>query len=166
MHVSFIHILLPQFLMDGLNDIIFELGHLYVCLRTLNARARAEFWNLWAREGFRCTGYYGCLTDISVGCPNITLQILHNTGELVRVFLSNIEDITLYVTSLDLDAGLGFKFQTLVFVTFLLTYVPLGIGFLSLVFVSRVIQLVSFRGTLWFSFEHPLQSFLTLMLFS
>ena len=51
-HVSLIHILLHQFLMDILvNIVLFEVGHFSVRLRTLGAGVRDDFWNLWVGEG-------------------------------------------------------------------------------------------------------------------
>ena len=48
-HVSFIDILLYQFLTDGLiNILIFEPGHLCVRLGTLGARTRNNCWHLWS----------------------------------------------------------------------------------------------------------------------
>ena len=52
MHVSLIHILINQFLMDILvNIVIFEVGHFSVRLGTLGARFRNECWHLWVGEG-------------------------------------------------------------------------------------------------------------------
>ena len=48
MHVCFVHILLPWFLMDGLvNIILLEVGHLYIHFGDLNYRVRDYCWHLW-----------------------------------------------------------------------------------------------------------------------
>ena len=83
-HVCFLHILLPQFLTDGLvNIIIFEVGRVYFRFGTLDARVRDGFWHLWIGEGSRCLGHDGLLTGITVGFPKVMLQILHFPDELV-----------------------------------------------------------------------------------
>ena len=65
MHVSFIHILLPQFLTDILiNILLFELGHICIRLGTLSSRVRGGFWLLWVGEGFQCLSHYGWLIAI------------------------------------------------------------------------------------------------------
>ena len=84
-HVSYIHIFLPQFLTDGLATVtLFVVGHLWVRLGTLDTRFRDYFWHLWVGEDFWCLGHDGWLTAIAVVCPNIPLHLLHCTGELVR----------------------------------------------------------------------------------
>ena len=58
MHVSFIQILLPQFLMDSLVNILpFKLCHLSVRLGTLGTHVRDDCWNLWVGEGCRYLGH-------------------------------------------------------------------------------------------------------------
>ena len=95
MHVSFIHIFLPQFLTDGLvNVLLFEVGHLCVCLGTLGACVRGYFWYLWFGGGCICLYYDGWLTAIAVGCPKILILLLLPPGELVRGFWIKIKDIT------------------------------------------------------------------------
>ena len=95
MHVSFIHILLPQFLMDILvNIVIFEVAHFTVCLGTLGAGVRDDCWHLWVEEGFRCLGHYVWFTAITIGLTNIPLHLLHFPGKLVQVSQTKVEDIT------------------------------------------------------------------------
>ena len=90
------HILLPQFLMDGLaNLILFEVCDICICRGMLCARVRDDCWHLWVGEGHRCLGHYRRMADISVGLPNILLQICHYPGELVQGAWYNIKDITL-----------------------------------------------------------------------
>ena len=51
-HVSFIHILLPQLLMDILvNIVLFEVSHFSVCIGALGARFGDGCWHLWVGEG-------------------------------------------------------------------------------------------------------------------
>ena len=72
--VSFIHILLPQFLTDGLvNVLLFEVGNFCVYLGTHNARVGGDCWHLWVGEGCQYLGHDGWLTATSVFYPNITL---------------------------------------------------------------------------------------------
>ena len=48
MHVVFIHIFLPQFITDGLLDVLlFEVCHLSISLGVLNAHVWDDSWNLW-----------------------------------------------------------------------------------------------------------------------
>ena len=85
MHVSFIHILLPQFLMGILvNIFLFKVGHLPVRIGTLDACVRDDFWHLWVGEGWKCLGHDDCLTDISVGIFKIPIHILHHLGDLYK----------------------------------------------------------------------------------
>ena len=95
MNVSFIHILLPQFLTDSLiNILLFELGHICIHLGALSACFSDDFWHPWVGEAFRCIGHYGWLTDISVGHPNILRQLIRIPGKLVRGSRPKVEDIT------------------------------------------------------------------------
>ena len=74
MYVSFIHILLPQFLTYRLvNILLFEICCLSVCLRRLSAGVRDDCWYLWIIEGFRCIDHYVCLIYMAVD-PGPTLK--------------------------------------------------------------------------------------------
>ena len=151
--------------MDILVDVIlFEVGHLCVSFGTLDSRVWDDCWNLRFGEGCWCLGHDGWLIDIAVDLPKIPLQLLHCPRNLVRGSRAKAKDTTFYVTSTPLKFGLDFQFRTLVFDTCLITSVPLGLICLSLVFVSWVFQLIYFWKTGWFSFDHPLPIFLTLML--
>ena len=93
-HVGFIHILIPQFLTDGLvNVIILEVGHLCIRLGMIDTCVRDDCWHLWFGEGLRCLGHDSWLTAIAVGRPKIILQLLHSLLVLVRGSRSNIKDI-------------------------------------------------------------------------
>ena len=106
-HVSFIKIILLQFLVDGLYSFLFfKLGHICVRLGTLDTRVKDDCWNIWVGDGFRCLGHDVWLTYITIGCPKISINILHFTGKLVQGYWSNIKDITLYVTAPTLEVGL------------------------------------------------------------
>ena len=95
MHLSFIHILFPQFIIDGLvNVVIFKVGYICVHLGMLNALVRDDCCNIWSREGFRCIVCDGWLIDMAVGCPKIMLHILHLPGKLFQVSWTRIGDIT------------------------------------------------------------------------
>ena len=84
-HVSFIHILLPQLLMYSLvNVILLEIDHLCVRLGMLDTRVRDDCWYLWVGGGFWCLSHYFWLTSIAIGRPKILFQILHCTGKLIR----------------------------------------------------------------------------------
>ena len=78
-HVSFIHTLIPQFLIDGLvNILIFEEGNLCIHLGILDDRVRDDFWHLWVGGGFQCLSYDVWLEYIYVGCPKLPIQLLHH----------------------------------------------------------------------------------------
>ena len=45
---SYIHFVLPQFLMDGpVNVLLFELDHFFVYLGTIDSRVRADCLHIW-----------------------------------------------------------------------------------------------------------------------
>ena len=91
MHVSFIHILLPQFLTDSLvNILLFEVGYFCVHLGKLGAHVRDYCCNLWVGEGCWCLGNYGWLADIDVGIPNIPPHLLHCNGKIVQGSQTNL----------------------------------------------------------------------------
>ena len=95
LHLSFIYILLPQFLTHSLTIIIlFKVYHFYIHIGTLGDCAGNDCWHLWVGEGFQCLGHDGWFIDIAVGYPNIPLQFLHSPGKLVRGYHPKIEDIT------------------------------------------------------------------------
>ena len=51
-HVCFVDILLPQFLMDILIDtLLFEVVHLCVCVGILKSYVRDDYWHLWFGGG-------------------------------------------------------------------------------------------------------------------
>ena len=84
MHICFVDILLPYFLMDGLvNNLIFEVGHLHIHFGMFGARVRYDCWNIWVGEGSRCLGHDDWFTAIAVGCPKVMLQLLHSNDKLV-----------------------------------------------------------------------------------
>ena len=96
LHVGFIHIFLPQFLTDGLvNVLLLQVGHLCVSLGKLNTHARDHCWHPRVGEGIRCLGRDGWLADINVGCSNALLQLLHRPVELVQGYWSKIKHIAL-----------------------------------------------------------------------
>ena len=63
-----------------------------------------------------------------------------------------------------LEFGFGYELRTLYLGPSLLTLVPLCLLFFPLEFFNKFVQRISFRGTGWFSFDHPLPNFLTFML--
>ena len=135
-HVGFIHIFIPQFLTDGIIDvIIFEIGHLYVSLGMLDTRVWDYCWHIGVGGGLRCLDHDGWLAAIAVGCTKVLIQFINCTGELVRGYRSKIEDLDLWATALDLEVGIGFEIQTLCLGMDLLTYIPLGLGCLSIAFI-------------------------------
>ena len=84
MHVGFMQIFLPQFLIDGLVDVlVFEVGHICVPIGTIDACVRDDFWHIWVKEGLWCIGHDIWLTAIAVGHPNILFRIIHCPGELL-----------------------------------------------------------------------------------
>ena len=96
MHVSFIRILLPKFLTDILvNIILFGVGRLCARIGALDNSGRDDCWHIWVGEGYQCLVHYGWLPDISVGRPNMPLQLLHNPGELFQGYWPRVKDITL-----------------------------------------------------------------------
>ena len=84
-HVSFIHIIINEFLTDSpINILLSELRNLCVYPGTIIARVRDDYWHLWVGEGLQCLGHYVWLADIDVGHPKILLQLIQFTEELVR----------------------------------------------------------------------------------
>ena len=136
-HVGSIHIFLPMFLMDGLiNVIIFEVGNFYVSIGTLNVSVLYDGRNLWVGYGLQCLSHNGWLTAITVRCANIPLQFLHRTGKLVRGYWYNIEEVAFYFNASALEVGIIFALQTLGLGPWILAYIHLRLGRLSLAFIS------------------------------
>ena len=95
-HVGFIHIFLPQFMADGLaNVLVFEVGHLCVSLGTFEDCVRGYCFHIWVEEGRRFLGHDGWMADIAVVCPKIPIQSLYCTEKLVQGYWTNIEDVAL-----------------------------------------------------------------------
>ena len=126
-------------------------------------RSRGDCWNIWVREGSRCLGHYGWLTAIDVAWTKVPFQLLHCTVGLVWGSRPKVEYVTFQVTAPALEVVLRFDIWILGFGLSILTYVLLGIGCLTLVFVSQIIQLIYFRWTRWFRIYHPLQFYLVLL---
>ena len=126
-HVGFINIFLPQFLTDGIIDVLlFEVGHIYVSLGMIDTRVWDDYWHIGFREGLRCLDHDVWLAAIAVGRTKVPLQFIHCTGELVRGFWSKIEYLDLWATALDLEVGIGFELHTLCLGMNILTSIPLG----------------------------------------
>ena len=82
MHVGFVYISLPQFLMAGLTDVlIFVIGHIYVNFVIIGASLRHDGWCIWFREGRRCLGHDLCLIYIFVHHAQIPFQFIHCPGK-------------------------------------------------------------------------------------
>ena len=77
MHVNFIHILLPQFMIDCLVGVLlFEVGHISVSIGIFDACVWYYFWHLQVRKVRQCLGHDGVLEAISVGRAKAPLQFL------------------------------------------------------------------------------------------
>ena len=95
-HVGFVYIFLPWFLIDDLVDVLlFEVGHLYVTLGKVDVLVWVYCWHIQVEKGHRYIGHDGWLSDITVGRAKVPLQLIHHPGELVRVSRSKIEDVAL-----------------------------------------------------------------------
>ena len=83
-YVGFIHLFLPQFLTDGLvNILLFEVGHLCVSIGMLDDRVRDYGWHIRVGVGCQCLINYGWMADIALDRAKIPLQFLHHPGKLV-----------------------------------------------------------------------------------
>ena len=59
-HVGFIHIFLPQFMIYVLiNILLLKVGNLYASFRTIDASVSHDGWNIRVEEGRWCLGHYG-----------------------------------------------------------------------------------------------------------
>ena len=131
-------------------------------LGSFDERVRDNCCNIWVRECNRCIGNDVILIAIDVGLPKLLIRIIHHPSELVQGSRPKFEYVTFQVTKQTLEIGLGFRIWTLEFGSSILTYILLGLGCLLLFFVSNFLQLIPFRWTGWFGFDHPLWPFFLL----
>ena len=160
MHVCFLDILIPRFQVESIVDtIIFKVDHIHARSGTFYARVRGDCWHIWVGEGSQYLIHDDCLKATTVGQPKVLIQILHRPSKLFQGSRTKVEDVTLQFTAPTLKVDLSFGPYTLGFSPSLITYVLLGLGCFPLVFVDRVLLLISFRWIAWFSFVHSLHFF-------
>ena len=160
MHVGFIFIFIPQFLMDGLIGVLlFNMGHFGVSFGVLGSIVCHDSWNILLVEGIRFLGGDLRLKYIAVCCTQILSQFLHRPVKLVWGSWSKIEDVAFQVTTPTLEVGIRFCLMTLDIAQYLIVPIPYCIVQLFLDFLSWSLWLIPFRRYGWFILYHPLQPF-------
>ena len=95
-----------------------------------------DCWHIRVGGGLRCLDHDVCMADIAIGRTKLPLQFLRFTSELVQCYQSKTKDVALWANALDLEVGFDFDLQTLGLGLNILTSIPLGLGCLSLDFIS------------------------------
>ena len=112
--VGFIQTFLPQFLMDGLTDVLlFKVGHIFNSLGMIDTRVWDYCWHLQVGEVLRCLGHDGWLSDINAGNDKVLLQFLHCPGKLSQGSRSKTKDVALQITAPYLEVVIDFDLRTL-----------------------------------------------------
>ena len=129
---------LPQFLMDGIINIIFlEVGILGFIIGMLISIVHHYSHNIRIGEGRRHLGHNHGLTDIAVCCAEIPFKFLHCPRKLVRGSWQDIRNVDFQVTELTLEVGIGFRLLNLYCLALhLLDPVPFWLGVMSIAFLS------------------------------
>ena len=97
--------------MDGLIDILLlDLGHLSICFWEISTQLSGGRY-LWIREVGGSFIHDGWLTAVTVGCSEVSLQLLHCSGELVICSWSKFKSVAFQVSTPALEVSLGFGLQ-------------------------------------------------------
>ena len=147
MHVGLILIYIPQFLTDGLvNIIILDVGHFGVNLGMLGSSVCHKIRNLRVGEGRRCFGNDHRLAAIAVRCAEIPFRFLHCPVKLLQGYHSKIKDLPFQITASTLEVGIILGHLTLGHLApCLLDPVPFWLGGLSLNFLSLSLWITTLR---------------------